>query len=316
MNENETVSWYPLHTARIYWSFFWGCMLLVGVGFPGTLRGQGDVLILYALDQDWAALEKLGAPIGKPIRIGSKVIHQVSLGTRRVRGLKLGSGLIESTLAAATALTRQPAGVIVTLGPVGALSDDLMPGDWVEVGAFVRYGSGTWTADGFRLNKENEPIERGVPATGAGAISKSMSQALLPKDARPGSRLGILAASGDAFVQSDSRRSELRQTTKAQVVEMNLAGIEVVARSFAISSLHWRVVSDRADQQALEDFSKFAKEYDGRGGKALGEAILRLPKDVRAATSYPALQRLLKSPGTQQAPVAEPPNVSPTPLSR
>ena len=282
-------------------SFFLCAVLLLGAGAPPVLSAQGDILVLYALDSDWSELARAGAPVGRPAKIGDRVVSQISLGPYRVRGIQLGSGNSASAISGAVALSRFPARLIVTLGPVGALTDDLRSGDWVEIGSYTAYGSGSWTPEGFRPKHEKEAAT-GAQGLAAGSwISTRLRHSLLEgiSGASLEQRLGVLAASGDAFIQSTAKREELRSVTKADVVEMNLGGIEAVAKAFQIPALHWRVVSDRADDQAAEDFLGFAKGYGGAGGKALAEAIKTLPKDPADATSYPALERLLKLPAPE-----------------
>ena len=58
----------------------------------------------------------------------------------------------------------------------------------------------------------------------------------------------------------------------------------------------WRIVSDRADDRAGEDFKTFTARYDGSGGRWIAELIRQLPPNPKAATSYPALRELIAPP--------------------
>ena len=75
---------------------------------------------------------------------------------------------------------------------------------------------------------------------------------------------------------------------------MNLFGLLTVCAGHHLSLINWRIVSDKADDKAGEDFRKFTETYDGAGGKALAELIRNLPPNPNSAESYPELNKLLK----------------------
>jgi len=104
----------------------------------------------------------------------------------------------------------------------------------------------------------------------------------------------ISVASGEVFVASGSYRQQLREQTHADAVDMNLFGLLTVCADHHVLLLNWRIVSDRADDSAGEDFRKFTQTYDGAGGKAVAELIRHLPPNPNSPESYPELQKLLQ----------------------
>jgi len=103
-------------------------------------------------------------------------------------------------------------------------------------------------------------------------------------------------ASGEVFVASQDYRSQLHETTGADAVDMNLFGLVSACNDNRLPLICWRVVSDRADDQASEDFRKFVGTYDGAGGKAVAKVIEALPDDPSSPVTYPNINRALSEP--------------------
>lgn len=101
-------------------------------------------------------------------------------------------------------------------------------------------------------------------------------------------------ASGEIFVASDRYRQEFHDKTKADAVDMNLFGLLAVCGDHHVALTNWRIVSDKANDSASEDFRKFVESYDGAGGKAVAELIRNLPPNPNSPQAYPELQKLLQ----------------------
>jgi nucleoside phosphorylase len=97
-------------------------------------------------------------------------------------------------------------------------------------------------------------------------------------------------------VASDSYRTQLHETTGTDAVDMNLFGLLTVCADHQVPVHCWRIVSDRADDNASEDFKKFVATYDGAGGKAVAEIIASLPANPNSPESYPHLEKILSAP--------------------
>jgi hypothetical protein len=66
-----------------------------------------------------------------------------------------------------------------------------------------------------------------------------------------------------------------------------------VAQAHGLPGTHFRIVSDRGDAQASEDFEEFVRGYDGIGGKLVAEMIELLPPDKTSPDAYEQLRQLI-----------------------
>ena len=74
---------------------------------------------------------------------------------------------------------------------------------------------------------------------------------------------------------------------------MNLFGLATVCADHQLPLTCWRIASDRADDNASEDFRKFVAGYDGAGGKAVAEIIKNLPANPNSPDTYQNIKKLL-----------------------
>src|SRR6266550_4535934 len=193
----------------------------------------------------------------------------------------MGSGAVETALSAQALLARVHCEAAFSVGPVGGLSDKFKVGTWLRVREVVPYQKGAWTKIGFQMSS-------GPPL--------SLTNELPMQLTLPGLFTNLYAvkvASGEVFLASDDYRSQLRETTGAEAVDMNLFGLVTACNDNHLPLVCWRVVSDRADDQASEDFRKFVSAYDGAGGKAVAKIINALPADPNSPAAYPNINRVL-----------------------
>jgi len=245
-------------------------------------QGRADTIaFFYALDQDFQALKREGQPAGQPLSAGARSIAVLQLQAHRVYAVKMGSGAVETAASAQALLARVRCDSAFSVGPVGALSDNLKPGSWYRVREVVCYQKGSWTKTGFQLS----------PGSVVGLSSNAVDKLELPELFR--GLTAIKVASGEMFVASDSYRAQLRESIGAEAVDMNLFGLVTVCAEHHLPLVCWRVASDRADNNASVDFRRFATGYDGAGGKAVAEVIKRLPANPNSPMTYPNLQRAL-----------------------
>ena len=254
----------------------------VAVLAESKLTVADDIAFFYAIDADFRAVKDEGAVTAKPLKVGDRAIQVVSIGKCRIYCVKMGSGAVETAISTEALLGRFHCDQAFSLGPVGGLTDQLPTGAWHKVGSVVAYQKGSWTSSGFQLNEAatTKLEDKAVTATSL----PSLFQKLTP----------ITVASGEIFITSSSYREQLRQQTTADAVDMNLFGLVSVCASHHVPLTNWRIVSDKADDNAGEDFRKFTQTYDGAGGKALAELIKNLPPNPNSPQSYPELEKLLK----------------------
>jgi nucleoside phosphorylase len=246
-----------------------------------------DIAFFYALDADFQALKAEASIARQPIKVGDHNIQVLNLAKHKIYAVKMGSGAVETATSAQALLAKFRCDRALSLGPIGALSDELQIGKWYRVSSVTAYQKGSWTTSGFQLNK----------ASAMSLPSEKESQLALPaffQNLKP-----VAVASGEIFIASNNYRQQLRETTGAGAVDMNLFGLVSVCSNHRVPLINWRIVSDKADDNAGEDFRKFTQTYDGAGGKALAELIRNLPPNPNSPQSYPELEKLLKNPGDQ-----------------
>ncbi|MGI8966140.1 MAG: hypothetical protein ACR2H1_08665 [Limisphaerales bacterium] len=239
------------------------------------------IAFFYALDKDFDALKTQADPAGQSIKVGTRNLAVLQIKTHKVYGVKMGSGAVETAASAQALLARVKCDAAFSVGPVGALSDKLKIGSWHCVGEAVNYQKGSWTKSGFQLS----------PLSTTSLQTNSTEKFKLPELFQ---KLDVIkVASGEIFIASDDYRSQLRETTGAEAVDMNLFGLTAVCADHYLPLTCWRVVSDKANDNASEDFRKFVGSYDGAGGKAVAELIANLPANPNSPTSYPNLNKAL-----------------------
>ena len=240
------------------------------------------IAFFYALDADFRALKATGTEARQPMKVGGRGIQVVSVGKHTVYAIKMGAGPVETAISAEALLAKFPCDFAFSLGPVGALSNDLEVGKWYRVSSVTAYQKGSWTDSGFQIAKAFviSPANEG---------QRDLTMPTLFEDLK-----SIAIASGEIFIASGRYRQQLRELAGADAVDMNLFGLITVCADHHIPLINWRVVSDNADDNASEDFRKFTQTYDGAGGKALAELIRNLPPNPNSPESYPELQKLLR----------------------
>ena len=103
-------------------------------------------------------------------------------------------------------------------------------------------------------------------------------------------------------MNTTAQRQEL--AVKAQIVDMNTFGVETAAAAWKVPCVHLRVVSDRANEAAREDFLAFGKTWDGRCGALAWQLLTSLKPDPTRPKTYEALRQLLQDPTVTGGPTA------------
>lgn len=257
------------------------CILSLVTALTVATAVADNVAFFYALEADFQKLKSEGTVARQPIKIGSRSIETIVLGKHKIYCVKMGSGTVETAVSSQALLSRFRCDRAYSLGPVGGISDDLQIGRWYVIGSVTNYQKGNWTNSGFQLGKES-----------MSKSSETTEKVTVPSLFREIPSISV--ASGEVFVASTRYREELRERTKAVAVDMNLFGLITVCNDHHVPLTNWRIVSDKADDNASTDFRRFVETYDGAGGKAVAELIRNLPPNPNSPQSYPNLQKLLQ----------------------
>lgn len=238
-----------------------------------------EIGVLYALEADWRSLK--GDSTASAHTINGTVVQTVKIGPHTVRGVQMGAGNVETAINASRLLARFPCDWVVSIGPAGALRDDLPRGSVCIVKEVVAYQRGTWSSQGWSI------------ATAA-RIATPVPDAA-PVQAGPWRDAALLSiASGDAFVANQRERERINAETGADLVDMNSYGAALACGKSSVPLLVLKYASDAADDAAAEDFKKFIAGYEGRHGGELREWIKTLPASPDSPQAYDNIKRALE----------------------
>lgn len=240
----------------------------------------GTVAWFYALDADKVEFEKIAGKSLRTVNSGTCSIHEYRIGPHRVVAAKMGSGCVNTAATVATVLAFNAVDRVVSTGPAGGLTAEAGPGKWLRVQEVIAWQSGRAGEGGrifpaekarFKLNPHQEDWPDGE-------WQKAQPATLV---------------SGEAFIASAEWRSRLAGEHEANAVEMNAYGLLAGVEGRHVKLLILRIVSDRADERASEDFAAFLKSYDGKGGAMFAEILRTLPVEPNEPAAHGALRELL-----------------------
>ena len=246
-----------------------------------SLPAKGDVIaFFYALDADLQGFKTTAHELGQSTSVGTRSIQRLRLGSHTIHAVKMGSGAVETAASAQALLARNRCDWAFALGPAGALADSVVTGSWYKVGRVVAWQHGSsasvspsdfpfWDTDWSRLPATNVPPPLGTASN-------------------------LVVASGEQFISTTGDRDRLQALTEADAVDMNSYGLALVCADHGVPLFSWKVVSDRADEEASETFKAFIAAYSGEGGKALAEIIRALPPNPNDPYAYPAIEKALR----------------------
>ncbi len=260
-----------------------GCGRALARAFAGVLlsfssqSAKADtVAVLLALEADMKTLTAQATVLGEPSLVGTRKIQRLQLGPHRLYAGVMGSGCVETAVTAEALLARYRCDWVFSMGPAGGLTDEAAVGKWFAVSECVVAGK----------------------TGGSGSAGTPFKLALSPADWKLPEVLQTLKplrlVAGETFIQSNSAREGLAASSQAQLVDMNTHGLAAACLNHQVPLHVWRLVSDRADDQASAAFQEFTRGYQGEGGAALVALIRQLPASPKAAGSYQGIRELIE----------------------
>lgn len=159
----------------------------------------------------------------------------------------------------------RPSGVIFT-GVAGSLNPDLEPGDVVVGALTVQHDLGEFRPDsvvnfGVRNPRTGERNPIFFPANSRllSLAQEASGEAELERcstEREPVVLIGALAT-GDGFITASPKKQALHRHLDADAVEMEGAAVAQVCYQLGVPCLVIRALSDRADENALQDFERY-----------------------------------------------------------
>lgn len=256
---------------------FYGMLLF------STPNSRGDSIgFFYALDADLRGLKTIARESGQSISVGTRIIQRLQLDSHVVYAVKMGSGAVETAISAQALLGRFRCDWAFSLGPAGALSLEIETGRCYRVSRML-----AWQKIGAN-NGETGPASMPAWSIDWNGFPIAMPSSWLSSSSE------VVVASGEQFISTCRERDRLQAATQADVVDMNSYGLAAACADHGVPLFAWKVISDRADENAGESFRCFTAAYAGEGGKAVAEIIQSLPANPNDPASYPAIRKLLK----------------------
>lgn len=237
------------------------------------LASGSNVGWFYALDADKSVFEKEAGP---PVRVvsvaGGTRLSEYQIGNHKVYAAKMGSGCVNTAVTVSRVTALHSLDYVISTGPAGTLGGNAKPGEWLRIVQVIPWQK---CDDRAWLSLENAAGPKDWP------------------DGRWFRMPRAVLASGETFVSSTGQRTEIAREFSADIVEMNAYGLLGALEGMHCKVMILRVVSDRADESAADDFSRFSQSYDGDGGRIVAGIVKSLPIDQTDPAAHEALKQLL-----------------------
>ncbi len=189
------------------------------------------------------------------------------IGKNRVVVAETGIGKANAAMTTAFVLAHfRPERVLFT-GIAGGVNPDLQPGD-IVLGRQVAHHDYGWvtmdqqpskqTRNG--LNKTDNPLyfpADSVLLAKATALAKTIPFESIPSTSRPPSVVVGTIVTGDVFVSSEEKVTQLRREFNAEATEMEGASVAQVCYQEQVPCLVIRSLSDKANGNARQDMRTF-----------------------------------------------------------
>jgi len=245
-----------------------------------------NVGFLYALEKDRNQfLLEIGGQVQKIDKNG-KIIEFVHHRESKIYLKNMGSGAVRTAVSTESLLGATNMDLVISVGPVGLLDHSFSVEDILVVSRVL-----PWQTIEDLSIASPKSFKALLPQ-----MPKGIPMSFLENYKR------VSAASGEAFIKSTELKNRIRTTTDAEVVDMNLFGLLVALDQRDIPSLHVRIISDEADENASQDFAQFRDTYNGKLGKLVAELIINLPSDMTDPENYPELEELFQGPTDRDLP--------------
>ena len=245
-----------------------------GLAWAAAQEPTGRLFAVIGISSEIAPVE---ARLEDPTvdRIQGIVFTTGTIDGARIMTVRSGVGKVSAAMAATLLLNHfTPSGVFFS-GTAGAIDDELEPGD-VVIGTGVGYHDyGSVTADGLVRTPTRDYVTGRADPAFFPAGPELLAAVRRARETMNATRIREgLIVTGDAFISSPARRTELRRDLKAAAVEMEGAAVAQVCSRFGVPAIVIRSITDRADGNATQSYTKF-RDTASRNAAELVLATIR-----------------------------------------
>ena len=207
--------------------------------------------------------------------LGSHVVDESTISGVQVRKFELagdtiylatsGVGEIKAALAVQLVKDLFDVEAVLNFGFVGTVNPSLSIAELVVVDKVCHYQFDISSLNGIESGRYSDHADRYF------YLDKDLIARVLANVGRP---IHVVTdASGDKFVSSSGDKDMLRDEFKADICEMELAGIAIACERNNLPLLSLKVVSDKADESATGDFDEIVHTGMRKLAKVLPDVL-------------------------------------------
>lgn len=203
-----------------------------------------------------------------------EVLHGIHFAAGKLKGRNViacrsGIGKVNAAMVTALLVQHYRPSEVIFCGIAGGINPDLHPGDIVIAARTAQHDFGNLTTEGMEVRGTKspmtwlrnpvfmEPDARLLAVAEAAGKHIKLADIETTKGKRHPRIIKGVVATGDVFVASPAKKTELRKALGADAVEMEGAAMAQVCRDLRVPWLVIRSISDSADHNALQDFDSF-----------------------------------------------------------
>jgi adenosylhomocysteine nucleosidase len=247
--------------------------VLVTLVVPGVLPAdeisQDPVTVILGAQTREIALLRSNLEGQKDREILGLTFWEGCLAGRRVAIAVMASGKVNAAMFTSLAISQYSPSEVIVTGIAGGINPELRPGDIVIASKVVHHDVGRVWDDRFEHRSPRSPLggrypmfmqppERLLALAERAAEETELLPIELRGEQRPVRVLTGVVATGDAFIASERKSSEIRERLGADAVEMEGAAVHQVCGTLGIPCIMIRSMSDSANNDAHIDLRKFA----------------------------------------------------------
>lgn len=191
-----------------------------------------------------AVLNKYGKPT--ELEYPGFKIYQYEIEDKNLYVIHSGAGEIAAAMATQFLISQLQVEFIVNFGVVGGLTEEMSLARTCIVESVVHYDFDTTDADDTEIGRYLEYPTVYIPTTKE-ILEKAIK---IESDLKP-----VICASADKFVGSEEKKRDLHNRFKADICEMEAAGIVLTCNRNKVPCLLIKTVSDSISGGAAEFFS-------------------------------------------------------------
>lgn len=266
---------------------FRACVLLLLLVISTTAAQAQSMVGVLGIAREVTPIEaRLQGSREVPVR--GYIFRVGTLNGRQVVVGRTAAGKVNAAIVATILIGHFNPSALFFSGTAGAIDQSLRPGDVVIGTGVVQHDVGLLAAGGIQrrglrnsVTGEMDPLVVPAPDTLLAAARRAITGlALPPIESAEGKRQpriveGVIVT-GDVFMSDAARRDEIRSSFGASAVEMEGAAMVQACRQFDVPCLVVRSITDRADGQAMTNYTQFIAAASENAGAVVAAIIARL----------------------------------------